>query len=87
MKKNFSEFNKLLGGSLMEARTALNIPLSSAASQVGISRQRLFNYENGERAMPMNIFIHLCELYDLDYLEVFKNAHEKLAEQISKINK
>ena len=87
MKKNFSEFNKLLGGYLMEARNAADVSLSSAAYKVGISRQRLFNYENGERAMPMNIFIHLCELYDLDYLEVFKKAHEKLAEKLSKNKK
>lgn len=63
-----------LGSKLKEARESLKISQVDAARKVGISRQRLFNYENGSRSMPMNIYVDLCSFYGLDHEKLFKKA-------------
>jgi transcriptional regulator with XRE-family HTH domain len=48
--------------SLREARGKLR--QSAVARQVGISRQQLWNYENGIFAIPSDVLGRLCLLYE-----------------------
>jgi transcriptional regulator with XRE-family HTH domain len=49
------------------------LPLTDVAKKVGVSRQQLWNYENGMCDPPVDVVARLCRLYDCS-LENFTSA-------------
>ena len=55
---------------IVQGRTALGRSQANVAKALGISAQRLSNYENGSRPLDIGLAIILCERFGLtlDYL-------------------
>ena len=51
--------------SLRECRQLSLISSDEVASHMGISRQTLYYWENGNRLIPLNQIIKLADLYDI----------------------
>ena len=64
---------------LMAARGDLS--LTRAAQAVGISKQRLWNYENGLYQPPSDVVARLCVLYQVSILAL-TNQSEKILDEV-----
>lgn len=60
---------------LKNARNAKNLTQSEVAVALGVKGNTVGNYENGKTEPDIDTFIKLCELYELNYVEVLEAAY------------
>ncbi|WAM36617.1 helix-turn-helix domain-containing protein [Caldicellulosiruptor acetigenus] len=56
---------------LREIRLSRGISQYALAKELGISRQRLSNYENGKRRLPVELAIHICRILNVTLEEIY----------------
>ena len=63
-----TDFNLIIGKVLKEKRIQKGWSLLELSRKLNnkVSRQTLFHYENGETKIRRNIFIDLCNIYNVD---------------------
>lgn len=66
---------------LRDARNRMGMRQADAARALGISRQRLWNYENGTAQMPGDLLARLCLLYDVEIRDLLfcEESHSKVS--------
>lgn len=60
---------------LKNARNAKGLTQSEAAVALNVKGNTIGNYENGKTEPDIDAFIKLCEIYDLNYIEVLEEAY------------
>ena len=55
---------KIIPEKLKVAREESSLSLTKAGQSVGVSRQRMWDYENGRCDCPVDVFARLCTLYE-----------------------
>ncbi|KEO90494.1 hypothetical protein EH31_10425 [Erythrobacter longus] len=65
-KDNSSNFRAGLGRRIRSARVALGQTQETLAKHLGIARQTLITYENGQTETPSSILKRLCDDFALD---------------------
>ena len=62
-----TDFNLYIGKRLKKYRLEHNLSLLALAKKLNnkISRQTLFHYENGDTKIRRNIFIDICNVYNI----------------------
>lgn len=63
-----SPTEKAIGQRLREIREELLVPKTSMAIEIGISREKLYNYESGRTPLPWRIGSALCNRFDVNPL-------------------
>lgn len=67
--------NQYLVAKLKEGRLQKGLKQSDVTKLTGIKNTTLSNYENGNTEPDMDTFLKLCQLYDLDYSEIIREAY------------
>ena len=68
---------------IKNARNAKNLTQSEAAVALGVKGNTVGNYENGKTEPDIDTFIKICNLYDLNYIEVLEAAYGNPREELS----
>lgn len=87
MKNNFVDYNLIgvfIGKRLKEERYKYGYSLEEVAYKLGISRQRYANYEAAIRAMPMDLYVKACRIYNINPEKLFKKAQDYMREEVFK---
>lgn len=69
-----STMNEYLIKKLKEGRINKNLKQSDVTKLTGIKNTTLSNYENGNTEPDIDTFLKLCDLYELDYVEMLGEA-------------
>lgn len=67
--------NQYLVDKLKEGRLNKGLKQSDVTKLTGIKNTTLSNYENGNTEPDMDTFLNLCNLYELDYAEIIREAY------------
>ena len=67
--------NQYLIDKLREGRLNKGLKQSDVTKLTGIKNTTLSNYENGNTEPDMDTFLKLCNLYELDYAEIIREAY------------
>lgn len=67
--------NEYLISKLKEGRINKGLKQSDVTQFTGIKNTTLSNYENGITEPDIDTFLHLCELYELDYAGILAEAY------------
>lgn len=77
---NYDLMDEYISRVLKNEREKKGLLLIDVANDIGLSRQRLSNYEKGKRSLPIDIYINLCKYYNIDHLSLFEDAQKYMRE-------
>ncbi|MDR0605634.1 MAG: helix-turn-helix domain-containing protein [Bacteroidales bacterium] len=72
----------VIGNNLRLLREKFNYSHEDIANYLGIERGAYANYDCGNREMPYELMLKLCELYGLPLSALFEEDMEKLEEDM-----
>lgn len=67
-----SVYNEV-GEKLREIREGLNMSKAEAGRRVGVDRTTIHYWEVGGRAIPLDKFITICGVYNVDWCELLRS--------------
>lgn len=89
MPKKKKPFDIDAGARLKDARTALGISQKHFAASLGITPQKLSNWENGENGIPPDEVARIWEAHQISadwiYLRLMGNLGDKLATKLREL--
>ena len=65
---------KKLGELLREARNKKYLSVNSVSDFLGLTESSIRNYENGRRTPGINVLYALCEIYNIEIMDLLKNV-------------
>ncbi len=74
-KRKLACMNKLLIKKLREGRIQKGLTQSEVAKKLGIKNTTISNYENGVTEPDIDTFLHLCDLYEINYNDFLGEAY------------
>lgn len=66
-----------IGNNLKKLRNAANYKQQEIANYIGIERGAYANYESGNREMPYDLLLKICELYGVDLASILDEVYQE----------
>jgi transcriptional regulator with XRE-family HTH domain len=83
-----TRMNKLLQAQVAQrlalARMTLDLDKFEMAAELGISKQRWGNYENGVRPLDIDVAVKLCKRTDIPLEWLFMNVHDRVSKDLAR---
>lgn len=75
-------FYKALSEYMGRKRVLSSRTVDDVAEIIGLPKTTFFQYESGNRKMPLSVFSKLCLLYNIDMNQAIKDIQDKTLELI-----
>lgn len=82
MKEYNREFNRIFSDYFLELRKQKGRNFEEVAQIVKVKPNTFYQYEQGSRECPIDVFQSLCKYYNIDYYETLKTLHEKALKKL-----
>lgn len=73
-----------IGDAIRTARLAKGIALVDFAIQFKLTKQRYYNYEQGIRSLPLDLFVQMCKYLNIDPTQLYKDAQDHMRKELFK---